>query len=170
MAPLLTAVCVYGGIISFLMAANIVISLLVNPRMWIQDLPEELQSRIPPKSDAEKRQTIYVLLPFMALMFAGPALAVIDPFGILPDRLDFWRSLLLAYGVGFIFNLVDLLFIDWLLVCTVTPKFLLIPGIEAHELKDYAKHGKDFVKGMVVIAIPGIIGGTAGYFLALYLS
>ena len=35
----------------------ILISVLINPRIWMQDLPDNLKNDIPPKTDKEIKQT-----------------------------------------------------------------------------------------------------------------
>ena len=155
----------YGSVISILMTLNILLSLWINPRMWIQDLPEKLRKKIPPKTKAEKLQTLLVLLPFMILFFLGPVIAITDVLDISPLKPDFIHSLLIAYGINLIFNLMDLLVIDWLVICTITPEFARIPGIEIGEIRDYRKHGIDFLKGLFIIVIPSLISGSAGYWI-----
>ena len=49
------------------------------------------------------------------------------------------------------FNLVDLLVMDWLIVCTITPRFLVLPGTEGMAgYKDYRTHPRGFVIGSAV--------------------
>jgi hypothetical protein len=48
-------------------------------------------------------------------------------------------------GVVFLFNLVDWLILDWLIVCTITPKFMVLPGTEGMAgYKNYATHFRGF--------------------------
>jgi hypothetical protein len=41
---------------------------------------------------------------------------------------NFLEIALTAFGVVFLFNLVDWLVLDWLILCAITPKFVVLPG------------------------------------------
>jgi len=43
---------------------------------------------------------------------------------------SFWELFAYAFGVLFIFNLVDLLILDWLIVCWLEPRWVILPGTE----------------------------------------
>ena len=42
---------------------------------------------------------------------------------------SFWEHFAYAFGVLFIFNLVDLVILDWLIVCWFKPRWIIIPGM-----------------------------------------
>jgi hypothetical protein len=53
-----------------------------------------------------------------------------------------------------VFNVFDLVVIDWLVVCLVTPKFVVIPGTEGCAgYKNYAHHARGFAVGMIGSAV-----------------
>lgn len=61
------------------------------------------------------------------------------------------------FGVLFIFNLVDLLILDWLIVCWFQPRWLIIPGTEDIFIpKQYFHHFKGFLTGTVGLAVVAI--------------
>ena len=68
-----------------------------------------------------------------------------------------------VWGVTMFFNLFDLLIIDWLIVCLITPKFVIIPGTEGNKgYKDYQFHFIGFLKGIIItftmsLVISGLI-------------
>ena len=43
-------------------------------------------------------------------------------------------------------NMGDLFFLDWLIVSKITPKFVIIPGSEAEDYKDFSHHYKGHAK------------------------
>ncbi|MBN2051210.1 MAG: hypothetical protein JW760_12230 [Spirochaetales bacterium] len=65
------------------------------------------------------------------------------------------------------FNLVDLLIIDWLVFCLLTPRFIRLPGTDGHPgYKNYGYHSKAFLKGCLFstaasLLFAGIIRGVA---------
>jgi hypothetical protein len=63
-----------------------------------------------------------------------------------------------AVAAGMMWNTIDLLVMDWLLVCSITPKIVVIEGTEGCKgYKDYMFHFKGFLIGCVYTAIMAII-------------
>ena len=68
-----------------------------------------------------------------------------------------WELFTYAFGVLFIFNLVDLLILDWLIVCWFEPRWVILPGTEHIVIpKQYLHHFKGFLIGTVGLAIVGL--------------
>ena len=74
---------------------------------------------------------------------------------------SFWELAAHAFGVIFIFNLFDLLILDWLILCRFTPRWVLLPGAEHIAVpKPYYQHFKGFLSGTIVAALVGIATAT----------
>jgi hypothetical protein len=66
-----------------------------------------------------------------------------------------------------VFNLVDLLVIDYLLLLVIKPAFLFIPGTAAlSQAHGFGFHFKGFLKGL---AIGGVLGAVVALLAALLL-
>jgi hypothetical protein len=68
----------------------------------------------------------------------------------------------LIVGIPFllllVFNIVDLIVLDWLVFCTWTPSFLIIPGSEGSEAyKDYFYHFKASIIGTILSVVGGLL-------------
>lgn len=62
-----------------------------------------------------------------------------------------------AFGVLFIFNLVDLLILDWLIVCWVRPRWVILPGTEHIVIPNpYRHHCKESLLGTASLGIIGL--------------
>jgi hypothetical protein len=70
---------------------------------------------------------------------------------------SFWELFAYVFGVLLIFNLVDLLILDWLIVCWIEPRWAILPGTE-HVVfpKQYLHHFKGFLMGTVGLVIVGL--------------
>ncbi len=80
--------------------------------------------------------------------------------------ISFFPLFINAFGVAFFFNLVDLLVLDWLLFCFITPGFLVVPGTEGMQAyKDYGYHFRAFLIGTVLSIAAGL--GIAGLVVLL---
>jgi hypothetical protein len=141
-----------------LLGVFVLFTMRINPRLWLQDFPADIQALVPPKTRAEQRQTIIWGIPLVAL-FVGIPLAstwlLKDQHG---GELPFLVACGHAYGVFVVANLFDLLIIDWLGFALTDPQRPPFPGTEgAAGYRDYAFHARGFLKGMligVVFALP----------------
>jgi len=154
----LTAILRDGAILSAIASVILMASLRINPRSYLQDYPPAIQALVPPKTPAERRLALIVGIPFMILLIAVPLLSTLalkrsGVTAFLPLALH-------AFGVVWIFNVVDWLVLDWLIFCAITPAFVVIPGSEGHPAyKDYGFHFRGFLKGSAISAAAGLLIG-----------
>ena len=112
--------------------------MLYNPRLMLQDYPPAIMAVVPPKTDAEQRQSTWLGLPFILVLFIFPIYATFAFQARASGEVGFLSLWLYAFGIAFAFNLWDWLVLDWLIFCTITPKQFVIPGSEGHPAyKDY---------------------------------
>lgn len=152
---------VFANILTFGSALSLVLSILIlaviraNPRLMLQDYPKDIQAAVPPKTPTEQRQTRYVGMALLLLVIAFTLAAALSAKAA---RYGFSGIFLSAFGVSFLFNLVDWLILDWLIFCTFTPAFAVIPGTEGMAgYKNYAMHFRGFLTGTVFSAAAGLV-------------
>ena len=147
-----------GAILSFIASLLLMVSLRLNPRIWLQDYPEEIQDRVPPKTGREKRLSLIFGIPFLVLLVTVPVISTLALKRQDGGDASFLQLFLNTFGVAFAFNLVDLLLLDWLMFCTITPKFVVIPGTEGmEEYKDYSYHFRASMIGTVLSVVAGLV-------------
>jgi hypothetical protein len=158
----LSRTIVDGLILSALASAFILITLRLNPRIWLQDYPEYVQAQVPPKTEREKRRSLLMGIPFLLLLAAVPLISTLMLEASHPQTATFFALAANAFGVAFVFNVVDWLILDWLVFCTITPEFIVIPGSEVADYHaDYGYHFRGFLIGTVFSAVAGlVIGGV----------
>jgi hypothetical protein len=72
--------------------------------------------------------------------------------------LNFWHIALSVFIIWTVFNVVDLLILDWLFFVTLQPNGIVLPGTEGMAgYKDYGFHLRGSLKGQVGIAIVSLI-------------
>jgi hypothetical protein len=134
-----------------------------NPRLMLQDYPKDVQAAVPPKTAQERRQTLYWGIPFWLVLLGFPATAAVATKLAGGDLL---AIILSAFGVGIVVNLFDWLILDWLIFCTWTPSFAVIPGTAGFAgYKDYGMHFRGFLIGTAISVVLGIIIGVIVYFV-----
>jgi len=147
-----------GALLSILGSISILGILRFNPRLFLQDYPDEIQAAVPPKTGREKRQSLITGIPFLLILLAVPFISTLILKRESGEMTSFFTLFLNAFGVVFLFNLVDLLVLDWLLFCYITPGFLVIPGTEGMgEYKDYGYHFRAFLIGTVLSIVAGLV-------------
>ncbi len=151
----LSTILLYGVPASLLLSAIIFAMGRVNPRLMPRSYPKDVQATVPPQTPVEKRQTLYWALPFWLCMLGFPLLAALSAKAAYGNAVEIFFS---AAGVIFFFNLVDWLILDWLIVCTITPKFMVLPGTEGMAgYKNYGMHFRGFLIGTVLACMIGLL-------------
>lgn len=134
-----------------LLGALILLMVNRNPRLMLQDYPKDVQAAVPAKTVTERRETLYWSIPFW-LVFVGVPVAAAITVKMAGGSLLMMG--LAAFGVGMLINLFDWLVLDWLIFCTLTPDFVVIPGTTGFAgYKDYGMHFRGFLIGTTIFAI-----------------
>ena len=144
-----------GALLSSLLVAVIMVSLRYNAEMWLRDYPPAIQERFGPMSPAAKRQGRVVAIPLFAILLGGPALSTWRLRRRVGGELAFASAFTHAYALMALFNLVDLLIVDYLLLVRLRPSFAVLPGtagMAAYD--DVGFHVKGFGKGMAFGLVP----------------
>ncbi|MFD3273783.1 nitroreductase [Paenibacillus dendritiformis] len=142
-------ILIEGALLSAVFLAVLLLSLAYNPRIWLQDYPQDIQRAAPPRTPTEKKQFTAVGTIVMLLIFV-PFVSSIYAYG---NDVTFWGAFLHLYLVFNMVSLADLIILDWLIFCAITPSFIVIPGTRgAAGYKDYRFHLIGFLKGAVMSA------------------
>jgi len=141
-----------GALLSVVGSACLLLLLRFNPRAFLGHYPKEIQEIVPPRSKKER----LVALLFGLLIAAPLGLALLWRTATLESHY-FWDRFAYAFGVLFIFNLVDLLVLDWLIVCWLKPPWVVLSGTEHIAIPNpYLHHFKEFLIGTAGLAMTGL--------------
>jgi hypothetical protein len=152
---ILSTVLVYGLFESLSICGLLLAIGWFNPRIMLHDYPKDIRQQVPPKTPAEKRQTWYWGTALLLVALAFPVAAALSVDALTHRFLDVFLS---AFGVLFLFNVVDWLLIDWLIFCTITPAFIVLAGTEGMAgYKNYAMHFRGFLIGTVLSVVVGLV-------------
>jgi len=154
----ISIIVLHGLILSVIASVFIMVTLRIRPRIWLQDYPPEIQALVPPKTDDEKRLSLAFGIPFLLLLIAAPLISTLMFNSQNQGEVPFLSLAFHAFGVAFMFNLIDWLILDWIIFCTITPNFVVIPGTEgADGYKNYNYHFRGFLVGTIFSAAAGLI-------------
>ncbi len=125
--------------------------------IWVsRGFPPSLKAAIRPLTGPEKRKSIVLRAPLLVLMLLVPLVYLGYAKVALGQSFlqNWWEGFLILFS----FNVVDLVVIDWWILCFLTPQFLVAPGTEGHPgYKDYGFHFRAFLKGTVLVAVMALV-------------
>ena len=127
-----------------------------NPRYMMQDYPPEITADILAQTSEEKRAGMKYGLPFLLTLAVFPLLVgLVFKFLGPASFVEIWLRIFILM---FSFNLVDLVILDWLIFCSLTPSFMVLPGTEGHPgYKNYRFHFIGFLKGTLIVLVASLL-------------
>jgi hypothetical protein len=134
-----------------------------SPRVWgYADYPEAITNKVPPQTRREKRLALLVGLPWFVFILGFPLLSAYSLKSGLGRQISFWTALLNVASMVLLATLVDLVVLDWLVISKMTPRFVIIPGSEKADYRDFSRHYRAHAKaipllGLVSLAIAAIV-------------
>lgn len=152
----LSQILIDGLLLSIGLSVVIIGSLYFNPRLWLQDYPPAIIARVPPMTALEKRQRLVVALLFVAVGFVV-LFNSLNRFHAENNGTPTLLAVFLhTYSVLLVFNLFDMMILDYLLLTIIRPQFAMIPGserVDEGSLHLYWFHFNNFLKGLVICAV-----------------
>jgi len=101
------------------------------------------------------------VVPFFILGIGYPFLSTWLLKGLYGGTISILDAFLNTFGVWMFGFMADLIILDLLIVGTLTPKFVVIPGTEDMKEKEYKDfriyHTKAHVKGLILLAIVSFV-------------
>lgn len=152
---------VYGVVLSAVLSVLLLGVLWINPEILLNDYPPDIRDKHGPMSERSKRQKVpaAILLGTVGLaVVAASFSAVRENVG---GHVPFLTAFIHLFVMFSVFNVVDLLLLDWPLVAIV-PRFMVLPGTEGSAgYKDYWFHFRGFLVGIVLILMAsGLLGAV----------
>ena len=153
---------IYGAVLSVLMGVIFLGIAYLNPEIWLNDYPPDIRERFGPMSEKARRQRTLAGIPVFLLLFGTIVLSAVRLTRIGDDE-TFFAVFFGTFIVLLVFNLVDLLILDWFVFNTLKPGFIVLPGTEgARGYSDYGFHFRAFLKGVAgALVVSLLVAGAA---------
>ena len=155
-----TKILIDGGITAFLFTIPIIIGFAISPRLFLNkgDYPPDVFEAAPPKTPKEQRQALWISIPFLIVVMGFPLYSVVSFKNTLSGDPSFWLLFLHTFLVSLVPFFWDLIVLDWIMFCTITPSFVVIPGTEGFAgYKDKSFHLKAHTKGIFITAAGALL-------------
>lgn len=160
----------YGLIWSVMWSVYVFLILKFYPFSMLHDYPKDIQAAVTiekPTKAQEKAAKRFGAVG--GLIILGVLLA----FGLLrfhSEQASFLQVLKYIFIIAMTWNVIDLLIMDWLIVCTITPKWIVLRGTEGCKgYKDYFFHFKGFLVGCVYTALMALLFSGIDYAVLRFL-
>ena len=151
----------YGGVLSAVLCVLLLGLLWTNPEILLNDYPPDIRKKHGPMSERSKRQRVPVAIVIgaVALGIVTASFSAVRANG--GGKIPFLTAFVHLFVMFSVFNVVDLLLLDWLLVA-IGPSLLVLPGTEGSAgYKDYWFHFRGFLIGAVLIFFAsGLMAGV----------
>jgi hypothetical protein len=156
----------YGVIMSGISCVLLLGILRINPEILLKDYPPDIQAKYGPMSERSRRQRPLVAVFFGAIVLVVVAASFVEVRANSSGHIPFLAAFVHLFVMFSLFNLVDLLILDWPLVA-MSPSFIVLPGTEGLAgYKDYGFHFRGFLIGTILILVISVL--IAGVVAALF--
>ena len=128
------------------------------PWQMLHDYPKDIQEAATLKAPTERQNANAGIFSMIGALVSFVSLLL---FGVMEFRLErtsFLTIFVFLVVIAMMWNVIDLLVMDWLVICTITPKWVVIEGTDGCKgYKDYLFHLKGFLIGCVYTTIMAVI-------------
>jgi hypothetical protein len=146
---------VYAGIANGYL---FLVMITVSPRVWgYADYPEVIKNKVPAQTRKEKRLAVLIGWPWFAFVLAFPIVSTYALKSKLGGGISFWTAFLNPLVMLLLATAADLVILDWLVVSKITPKFVIIPGSEKADYKDFSAHYRAHAKAAIFVVLAALI-------------
>ncbi len=145
---------IFAGILTSYLLATMI---LFSPRIWgMSDYPKSITEKVPPQTRHEKRRAAILFIPFLIIGLGYPIFSTLLLEIKMGGNFTIFIAFINIFGILMFGNIADFLILDLLIVGTITPRFVILPGTEdlkETEYKEFRKyHAKGHVKGTLFMA------------------
>ena len=159
----------FDGIVFALIGGAFILGIMAwNPRLFLNkgDFPADILAAVPPKTPSERRQGLLVGIPFLLAIIAVPLMSTWQFRQQAGGEASLLLLALHAFAILMAFSLFDLLVLDLLLFCTITPRFMVVPGTEGFAgYKDRQFHLRAHARSLPWMAVVALIIAVLVYLL-----
>ena len=138
----------------------------MSPEILLNDYPPDIRQKYGPMSDRAKRRRVPVAIGIGAVGLGIVIASFLSVRASGDGTIPFLTAFVHLFVMFSVFNVVDLLLLDWPLVA-IRPRFVVLPGTEGSAgYKDYLFHFRGFLMrtGLTLVASVVIAAVVAALF------
>jgi hypothetical protein len=150
-------------------AVNIYLFLVMittSPRVWgYADYSDEIKAKVPAQTSREKRLALLIGIPWFIFTFGFPIYSTYALKASMGGEIPFWAAFLNVFVLVLLATLGDLVILDWFIISKITPAFVIIPGTEAADYKDFSHHFKGHARAVIPLLLVTLVISTIVWLL-----
>jgi hypothetical protein len=149
--PVVQHALLWGLALSAVLFALALALLRFNPEIMLKDYPPDIQAKHGPMSERTKRQRLPVGLFFVLVLLAIVAASFSQLGKLWGGGVSFLPAFVHLFTMFSVFNLLDWLVLDWLIMVRLQPRFIVLPGTEGMAgYRSYWFHFRGFLIGLPI--------------------
>ena len=131
-----------------------VMMVTTSPRVWgYADYSEAIKIKVPPQTAKEKKLAIVIGIPWMIFSLGFPIFSTFVLKSRLGGEIPFSAAFLNVFALVLLATLGDLIILDWLIVSKITPDFVIIPGTDKSDYRDFSHHYRAHARAAVGLVL-----------------
>lgn len=147
----------WGLIFSAVFCVATLIIARIDAVMLLNDYPPDIRLKYGPMSAATRRRASLAGLPLLASLLAVIVFALLQLRRIAGELTPLNTFIALVVMLE-LWNLADLLVLDWAILLGLKPAFMILPGTEGMPgYRDYAFHWRKFLKGIPLTLVLSVV-------------
>ncbi len=160
---LLESIILHGSIYAIILNLYLfTIMMTLSPRIWAYtDYPKSITDVVAPQTSREKKIAGVITIPFLLISLGLPVLSTIMLEASAGGVITLLDAFLNTYIILLIGNISEVLILDLLIVGTITPDSVVIPGTEDLRETEYKAfrlhHAKAHIRAIVAMAIVSFV-------------
>ena len=136
------------------------------PWQMMHDYPEDIQKAAILAEPTEKQNKSAKVFGLVGSLIIFAALILFGLFYFANSEVTFLKVFIFIFVIAMTWNVIDLLIMDWLIICIITPRWVVIEGTDGCKgYKDYMYHFKGFLIGCVYTTIMALVIAVVDYLL-----
>jgi len=149
--PIVQHALLWSLILSAVLFAGVLVLLRFNPEIMLQDYPPDIRAKHGPMSERSRRQRLPAGLLFLVVLLALVAGSFLRLREITGGDVGFLAAFVHLAAMFSLFNLLDWLVMDWLIMVRFQPRFIVLPGTEGMAgYRRYWFHFRGFLIGLPI--------------------
>ncbi|HRI67115.1 MAG TPA: hypothetical protein PK156_22880 [Polyangium sp.] len=147
----------WGVVLSLTFTAAVLVMGRIDVMMLLREYPPDVQAKAGPMPEVSRRRAKRMQIPLVLVSDFVVACGLWQLRSLLGE-LRFAETFLASTVIFQIWNLIDLLWLDWFILMTLRPRFMILPGTDGLAgYRDYKFHVNKFGRGIVLTTIMALI-------------
>ena len=141
------------------------IMITTSPRVWgYKDYPEVVKKKVPPQTKKEKTIAAIWGIPWIIFITGFPFVSTYMLKAGLGGDISFLTAFINVFVMVHLLVVGDVVVLDWLIISRITPAYVIIPGSEKEDYKDFSHHYKSHAAAEIkLIPVCVIIAAIVTY-------